>query len=45
MWVMASANLLSAPDPKDVTWRLLPDGDVGIKPVGGIENTNIEEAR
>ena len=44
MWLMASPNLLSASDPKDITWRLLPDGDVGIKPVGGIESTNIEEA-
>lgn len=44
MWVMASANLLSERDPAKITWRLLPDGDTGIKPVGGKEDTNLEEA-
>jgi len=44
MWMMASHNLLSARNASDITWELLPDGDVGIKPVGGIENSNLEEA-
>jgi hypothetical protein len=44
MWLMASANLLSEPDAAKITWRLLPDGDVGIKPIVGFENTHIEEA-
>ena len=25
-------------------WELLPGGDVGITPVGGVEDTNLEEA-
>ena len=44
MWLLSSPNLLSAAKPHDVTWRLLPDGDCGIKPVGGHETSNIEEA-
>ena len=44
LWIMASHNLLTAADAKDITWELLPSGDQGIKPVGGVESTNIEEA-
>jgi hypothetical protein len=44
MWVMKSPNLLSARDAADITWELLPQGGVGIQPVGGHETTNLEEA-
>ena len=44
MWVMKSPNLLSARDAAEITWELLPQGDVGIQPVGGHETTNLEEA-
>ena len=44
MWVMASDNLLSEPDPARVRWRLLPDGDHGIRPIAGFEDTHLEEA-
>eukprot|EP00040_Diaphanoeca_grandis_P019268 m.101663 g.101663 ORF g.101663 m.101663 type:complete len:791 (+) comp27342_c0_seq1:36-2408(+) len=44
LFVMSSSNLLTARDPDEITWELLPEGDHGIKPVGGVEDSNIEEA-
>jgi hypothetical protein len=44
LWVMRSPNLLSATDAANVTWELLPDGDAGIRPMRGKEDTHLEEA-
>lgn len=42
LWILASPNLLTARDPRAVQWRLLPDGDHGIRAM--VPGTNIEEA-
>jgi len=44
LWVLKSANLLSAKDAADIKWELLPDGDDGIRPMQGQEQTHYEEA-
>ena len=46
LWVMKSPNMLTAADAADITWELLPEGDVGITPPGGHRpnEPNLEEA-
>lgn len=41
---MASANLLHSKNMDDVTWSLLPQGEQGLPPVGGVRDSVIEEA-
>ena len=44
LWVLTSPNILSATDAAAITWDLLPDGDDGIQPMVGEEQTHLEEA-
>lgn len=39
-----SDNLLTEHDASKISWRLLPDGPHGIRPIAGFEDTNLEEA-
>lgn len=40
-WVLSSSNLLTAANPRDVAWTLLPDGDDGIHNwPGTVRNTS-----
>ena len=43
--VLSSSNLLTATDPTDITWELLPSGDTGIRlDNASYEKFNFEEA-
>jgi hypothetical protein len=43
--VLSSPNLLTATDPTEITWELLPSGDIGIRlDDESYEKFNFEEA-